>query len=102
MLKYVKGDIFNSPAQVLVNTVNTVGVMAVSYTHLMGFCKRYIPLNIATIGRTNKNFFHHHSHIPFIIIRGCSRILVSIRRKLGNDTIHNSEIIAFQRGSQPF
>ena len=27
MLKYVRGDIFNSPAQVLVNTVNTVGVM---------------------------------------------------------------------------
>lgn len=27
MIKYVQGDIFNSPAQVLVNTVNTVGVM---------------------------------------------------------------------------
>lgn len=27
MLKYVEGDIFSSPAQVLVNTVNTVGVM---------------------------------------------------------------------------
>ena len=27
MLKYIEGDIFNSPAQVLVNTVNTVGVM---------------------------------------------------------------------------
>jgi hypothetical protein len=27
MLKYVEGDLFCSPAQVLVNTVNTVGVM---------------------------------------------------------------------------
>jgi O-acetyl-ADP-ribose deacetylase (regulator of RNase III) len=27
MLIYLKGDIFNSPAQVIVNTVNTVGVM---------------------------------------------------------------------------
>ncbi len=27
MLTYIKGDLFNSPAQVLVNTVNTVGVM---------------------------------------------------------------------------
>ncbi len=27
MLKYIEGDLFSSPAQVLVNTVNTVGVM---------------------------------------------------------------------------
>jgi O-acetyl-ADP-ribose deacetylase (regulator of RNase III) len=27
VISYIKGDIFNSPAQVLVNTVNTVGVM---------------------------------------------------------------------------
>lgn len=27
MITYIKGDIFSSPAQVLVNTVNTVGVM---------------------------------------------------------------------------
>ena len=27
MILYVKGNLFNSPAQVLVNTVNTVGVM---------------------------------------------------------------------------
>lgn len=27
MITYIKGDLFNSPAQVLVNTVNTVGVM---------------------------------------------------------------------------
>ncbi len=27
MLEYIEGDIFNSPAQVIVNTVNTVGVM---------------------------------------------------------------------------
>ena len=28
MIRYIEGDIFKSPAQVLVNTVNTVGVMA--------------------------------------------------------------------------
>ena len=27
MIKYLEGDIFTSPAQVIVNTVNTVGVM---------------------------------------------------------------------------
>ena len=27
MIKYIVGDIFESPAQVVVNTVNTVGVM---------------------------------------------------------------------------
>ena len=39
MLKYVEGDIFNSPAQVLVNTVNTVGVMGKGIA--LGFKKRY-------------------------------------------------------------
>ena len=27
MMKYIEGDLFSSPAQVIVNTVNTVGVM---------------------------------------------------------------------------
>ena len=27
MITYVKGDIFNSPAKIIVNTVNTVGIM---------------------------------------------------------------------------
>lgn len=27
VIKYLEGDIFTSPAQVIVNTVNTVGVM---------------------------------------------------------------------------
>lgn len=27
MITYVKGDIFSSPAKILVNTVNTVGVV---------------------------------------------------------------------------
>ena len=27
MIRYIEGDMFSSPAQVLVNTVNTVGVM---------------------------------------------------------------------------
>ena len=27
MIQYIEGDIFSSPAQVIVNTVNTVGVM---------------------------------------------------------------------------
>ena len=39
MIKYVEGDIFNSPAQVLVNTVNTVGVMGKGIA--LGFKKRY-------------------------------------------------------------
>lgn len=39
MLKYVEGDIFNSPAQVLVNTVNTVGVMGKGIA--LSFKKKY-------------------------------------------------------------
>lgn len=39
MLKYVEGDIFHSPAQVLVNTVNTVGVMGKGIA--LSFKKRY-------------------------------------------------------------
>ncbi len=33
MIRYIKGDIFSSPAQVLVNTVNTVGVMGKGVAH---------------------------------------------------------------------
>ena len=39
MLKYVEGDLFGSPAQVLVNTVNTVGVMGKGIA--LEFKKRY-------------------------------------------------------------
>ena len=39
MIKYVEGDIFKSPAQVLVNTVNTVGVMGKGLA--LSFKKRY-------------------------------------------------------------
>lgn len=39
MLRYVEGDIFNSPALVLVNTVNTVGVMGKGIA--LGFKQRY-------------------------------------------------------------
>jgi len=39
MLTYIQGDLFNSPAQVLVNTVNTVGVMGKGIA--LEFKKRY-------------------------------------------------------------
>lgn len=39
MIEYVEGDIFSSPAQVLVNTVNTVGVMGKGLA--LSFKKRY-------------------------------------------------------------
>mgnify|MGYP006362722897 FL=1 len=39
MIRYIKGDIFKSPAQVLVNTVNTVGVMGKGIA--LEFKKRY-------------------------------------------------------------
>lgn len=39
MIEYIEGDIFNSPAQVLVNTVNTVGVMGKGLA--LSFKKRY-------------------------------------------------------------
>lgn len=39
MITYVKGDIFSSPAKILVNTVNTVGVMGKGIA--LEFKKRY-------------------------------------------------------------
>ena len=39
MIRYIEGDIFKSPAQVLVNTVNTVGVMGKGIA--LEFKKRY-------------------------------------------------------------
>lgn len=39
MIRYIEGDIFQSPAQVLVNTVNTVGVMGKGIA--LEFKKRY-------------------------------------------------------------
>ena len=39
MIEYIIGDIFTSPAQVIVNTVNTVGVMGKGIA--LEFKKRY-------------------------------------------------------------
>ena len=39
MIRYIEGDIFKSPAQVIVNTVNTVGVMGKGIA--LEFKKRY-------------------------------------------------------------
>jgi O-acetyl-ADP-ribose deacetylase (regulator of RNase III) len=39
MIRYIEGDIFRSPAQVLVNTVNTAGVMEKEIA--LEFKKRY-------------------------------------------------------------
>ncbi len=39
MIEYIEGDIFDSPAQVIVNTVNTVGVMGKGLA--LSFKKRY-------------------------------------------------------------
>lgn len=39
MIKYIEGDLFSSPAQVIVNTVNTVGVMGKGIA--LGFKSRY-------------------------------------------------------------
>lgn len=39
MIEYIEGDIFNSPAQVIVNTVNTVGVMGKGLA--LSFKQRY-------------------------------------------------------------
>ena len=39
MITYVKGDIFSSPSKIIVNTVNTVGVMGKGVA--LEFKKRY-------------------------------------------------------------
>ena len=39
MIEYIEGDILDSPAQVIVNTVNTVGVMGKGLA--LEFKKRY-------------------------------------------------------------
>ena len=59
MIEYIVGDIFESPAQVIVNTVNTVGVMGKGLA--LSFKKRYPQMferyknvcekNLFTIGK---------------------------------------------------
>ena len=39
MFEYIEGNIFDSPAQVIVNTVNTVGVMGKGIA--LSFKKKY-------------------------------------------------------------
>ena len=39
MIEYIQGNIFDSPAQVIVNTVNTVGVMGKGLA--LSFKQRY-------------------------------------------------------------
>ena len=45
MFEYIEGNIFESPAQVIVNTVNTVGVMGKGIA--LEFKKRYPDMFIA-------------------------------------------------------
>lgn len=59
MIKYINGDIFDSPAQVIVNTVNTVGVMGKGLA--LAFKQRYPKMfdqyktvcekNLLTVGK---------------------------------------------------
>lgn len=59
MIEYIEGNIFNSPAQVIVNTVNTVGVMgkglALSfkkrYPHMFESYKHACDKHLLTIGK---------------------------------------------------
>lgn len=56
MLEYIEGDIFNSPAQVLVNTVNTVGVMGKGLA--LSFKKRYPDMFDSYRKACEKHQFH--------------------------------------------
>ncbi len=59
MIKYIEGDIFSSPAQVIVNTVNTVGVMGKGialefknrYPHMFEIYKRVCEKRQLSIGK---------------------------------------------------
>ena len=68
MIEYVEGDIFNSPAQVIVNTVNTVGVMgkglALSfknrYPDMFQSYKRVCEKNLLKIGKLLLYYYPDH------------------------------------------
>ncbi len=59
MIKYIEGDIFKSPAQVIVNTVNTVGVMGKGvalafkerYPNMFEQYKKVCEKHLLTIGK---------------------------------------------------
>lgn len=59
MIKYINGDIFDSPAQVIVNTVNTVGVMGKGlalafkqrYPEMFDRYKTVCEKNLLTVGK---------------------------------------------------
>ena len=56
MIKYLEGDIFTSPAQVIVNTVNTVGVMGKGIA--LSFKKAYPEMYKAYREACEDNTFH--------------------------------------------
>ena len=63
MIQYIEGDIFSSPAQVIVNTVNTVGVMGKGVA--LSFKKRSIEIALLLSytdleGQNGKNCFLKH------------------------------------------
>lgn len=67
MITYVEGDLFTSPAQVLVNTVNTVGVMGKGiakefkdiYPDMFRACRRLCERDELIVG---KIFLHRTPH----------------------------------------
>lgn len=56
VIKYLEGDIFTSPAQVIVNTVNTVGVMGKGIA--LSFKKAYPEMYKAYREACEDNTFH--------------------------------------------
>lgn len=52
MINYIEGDIFNSPAQVIVNPVNTVGVMGKGLA--LAFKQKYPKMFISYINACEK------------------------------------------------
>ena len=49
MIEYIEGDIFESPAQVIVNTVNTVGVIGKGLA--LSFKQRYLQATVVLFFR---------------------------------------------------
>jgi len=56
MIEYIKGDIFSSPARVIVNTVNTVGVMGKGIA--LEYKERYPEMYLAYREACEKKQFH--------------------------------------------
>ena len=84
MIEYIEGNIFNSPAQVIVNTVNTVGVMGKGLAEITdGVEEKKKALSVLMKTQTGKDFEFEDKMVAFVnVIKITASSFTAKRRPL--------------------